>query len=68
VSCAATKIDHLVLRKSALAEKERLRCVFCLRREFMDCASVKLEYMEGVHGLCKCEVGIYGGSSWTVQV
>jgi hypothetical protein len=46
VSCAATKIDHLVLTKIALAETERLTemCVLLV---------------EGVHGLCRCEVGAY---------
>ena len=40
------KTDHLVLRKNALAEKERQTemCVLLV---------------EGVHGLCRCEVGVY---------
>jgi hypothetical protein len=43
--------NHLVLRKSALVEKEQLTEVCVL-------------LVEGVRGLCKCEVGIYECFSW----
>jgi hypothetical protein len=47
----SNKMDHLVLRKSALAEKERLTEVCVL-------------LVEGVHALCECEVGIYKCVFW----